>query len=355
MFSILAIVGTRPQYIKLAPIYHAIKKMKNISLIIVDTGQHYDDEMSKFILNDLEIPKIDYNLNIKETLHGRQTGRMMVGLEPIIQEHKIDHCIVFGDTNSTIAGAIVARKLKIPTSHVEAGIRMHDMNMAEELNRRIADSICNFLFAPSQIAVENLSKENQMGKIVFSGDIMFDAVKMFQKNMAESKDIRDLLPKGTKYILMTLHRAENVDIPDILRKTFENLGKINHKIIFPCHPRTKKRISENNITVPSNLSIISPLPYLELLYHVKESELIITDSGGLQKEAYYLGKRSVVLYPETPWPEIEKLNAIILASPQNIVEKVTSCVGKEIDNSEMPYGVGNSTEIILKTILPQRK
>ena len=286
MFSILAIVGTRPQYIKLAPIYHAIKKINDVNLIIVDTGQHYDDEMSKFILNDLEIPKIDYNLNIKETLHGRQTGRMMIDLEPIIQEHKIDHCIVFGDTNSTIAGAIVARKLKIPTSHVEAGIRMHDLNMAEELNRRISDSICNFLFAPSQLAVENLSKENPMGKIVFSGDIMFDAVKMFQKNMTECKYIRELFPKGTKYILMTLHRAENVDNQDILRKTFENLGKLDYKIVFPCHPRTRKRISENNITVPNNLSIISPLPYLELLYHVKESEIVITDSGGLQKESY---------------------------------------------------------------------
>lgn len=353
MYSILAIVGTRPQYIKLAPIYHAIKKLDNVSLIIVDTGQHYDDEMSKFILNDLEIPNIDYNLNIKETLHGRQTGRMMVGLEPIIQEHKIDHCIVFGDTNSTIAGAIVARKLKIPTSHVEAGIRMHDINMAEELNRRISDSICNYLFAPSKLAFDNLSKENQMGKIVFSGDIMFDAVKMFQKNMSESKHVREIIPKGTKYIFMTLHRAENVDNPAILKTTFENLKKIPYKIVFACHPRTRKRISENNISIPENLLILNPLPYLELLYHVKESELIITDSGGLQKESYYLGKRSVVLYPETPWPEIEKLNAIVLASPENISEKVTSWIGKEIDNSEMPYGDGTSTEIILKTILPQ--
>lgn len=348
----MAIVGTRPQYIKLAPIYHAINKKNDIKLLIVDTGQHYDDEMSKFILNDLEIKKIDYNLNIKETQHGMQTGRMMTGLEPLFHEHKIDHCIVFGDTNSTIAGAIVARKLKIPTTHVEAGIRMHDINMAEELNRRISDSICNYLFAPSQLAVENLKKENQMGKIFFSGDIMFDAVKMFQKNMSESQSVRDLVPKGIKYILMTLHRAENVDNPDILRKTFENLGKIPAKIVFPAHPRTRKRIQENNIAVPDNLSVILPLAYLELLYHVKESELVITDSGGLQKESYYLGKRSVVLYPETPWPELEKLDAIILASPDNINQKVIDWLGKEVDNSERPYGDGNSTEIILKEILP---
>ena len=353
MFTLMAIVGTRPQYIKLAPIYHAIAKMDNVKLIIVDTGQHYDDEMSQFILDNLEIQNIDYNLGIKETSHAIQTGRMMIGLEPLLLQHKIDHCIVFGDTNSTISGAIVARKLKIPTSHVEAGIRMHDINMAEELNRRISDSICNYLFAPSQIAVENLNKENQMGKIFFSGDIMFDAVKMFQKNMSESKNIREVIPKGTKYIFMTLHRAENVDDPVILKTTFENLKKVPYKIVFPSHPRTRKRINENNISIPNNLIILNPLPYLELLYHVKESELIITDSGGLQKEAYYLGKRSVVLFPETPWPEIEKFKAIILASPRNIAEKVNSWIGKEIDNSERPYGNGNSTDIILKTILPQ--
>ena len=350
MTTIIAIVGTRPQYIKLAPIYHAIKKLKNIELIIIDTGQHYDLEMSKFILENLKILKIDYNLGIKEPFHGIQTGKMMIGLESIIQQHKVDHCIVFGDTNSTIAGAIVARKLKIPTSHVEAGIRMHDINMAEELNRRISDSICNFLFAPSQIAVDNLMNEHQMGQVIFSGDIMFDSVKMFQKEMKMNEKIRKIVSKDDKYVLMTLHRAENVDDIANLEKIIKNLT-CDIPIIFPCHPRTKKRIFDNNIELPQNVHLMEPLPYLNLLFHVNESSLVITDSGGLQKEAYYLGKRSIVLYPETPWPELAELNAIILANKENIFEKIYEWIDKPLNAFKKPYGDGNSTKIILETIL----
>jgi UDP-N-acetylglucosamine 2-epimerase len=350
MKNILTILGTRPQYIKLAPIYHLIKSLKDINLIIVDTGQHYDDEMSKFILENLKIENIDYNLGIKEIFHGIQTGKMMILLEPIIQKYKIDHCIVFGDTNSTIAGAIVARKLKIPTSHVEAGIRMHDINMAEELNRRISDGICNYLFAPSKIAFENLLKENQMGETIFSGDIMFDSVKMFQPEMKVNTKIRQIVSKDDNYIFMTLHRAENVDNIENLKEIISNLN-ITIPIIFPCHPRTKKRIFDNNISIPNNIHILEPISYLELLFHVKESIIVITDSGGLQKESYYLGKRCIVLYPETPWPELESIDAIILASPENIKDKINIWIDKPINLNERPYGNGDASKIIVNKIL----
>jgi UDP-N-acetylglucosamine 2-epimerase (non-hydrolysing) len=351
MVKYLAIVGTRPQYIKLAPLYHEILKNKD-EIIIVDTGQHYDNEMSKFVLDNLGIQNINHNLGIKEYSHGIQTGKMISSLEPIVQKYQVDHCLVFGDTNSTIAGAIVSRKLKIQTSHIEAGIRMKNIDMAEEINRRIADSICNFLFAPSQIAYDNLFKENPMGELVFSGDIMYDAIKMFEPHLKGRKDIDKVLGnKKNEILLMTLHRAENVDNKEKMTFLFDNLGKIKNIILFPCHPRTRKRIAEFDLVVPENIIVIRPLPYLELLNYIRSAILVLTDSGGLQKEAYYLGKRSIFIYPETPWPELEKLGVVTLANENDIYEKINLMINKDwIQSSEMPYGKGNATEIILQSL-----
>ena len=346
-----AVLGTRPHYIKLAPLYHFIKKNTYDQIIIIDTGQHYDNDMSNFILDELKIANIDFNLGIKETDHGIQTGKMMIALEPILKHLKTDHCFVFGDTNSTIAGAIVARKLKISTSHIEAGIRYNDINMVEEINRRIADSICNYLFAPSKLAMNNLLLERLMGKTVFSGDIMFDAVKMFEKSMFKPSIVMQSFHTTDNYVLLTLHRPENVDNKEKLMLIIKNLGDLNSDIFFPCHPRTRRRIQEFNIKVPDNIILIDPLPYLELLYTTKHAKLVITDSGGLQKEAYYLGKRILLPYPETGWKELEEKQIVIRVTPESLKETFDKWVNKPVPSDiDNPYGNGEATKIIYNTL-----
>lgn len=295
--KVLSIVGARPQFVKLGPLSREIRK--SFDEKIIHTGQHFDENMSKLIFDDLNIPKPDYYCDIHGGKHGEQTGRMMVELEKIFLKEKSDFAIVFGDTNSTLAGSLVAAKLGIKSVHVEAGLRSFNRAMPEEINRIVSDHTSDYLFAPTKTAIENLGKEGLSDKAFLVGDIMMDSIE-YAKRLILAKN-KNSVSKG--FYLVTLHRPYNVDNPVKLRMILQKLGKLEHKIIFPMHPRTKNILVSNNIIVNSNIEIIEPVGYLDFIDLQLNSKKIITDSGGIQKEAYMLKVPCLTLRSETEWVE----------------------------------------------------
>ncbi|MFW5873019.1 MAG: non-hydrolyzing UDP-N-acetylglucosamine 2-epimerase [bacterium] len=311
--KIISIVGARPQFIKLAPLSRELRQYHKE--IIIHTGQHFDKEMSEAFFSELDIPKPDYNLNINKGLHGEQTGKMLMAIEQTLVKEKPDLIIVFGDTNSTLAGALASAKLQIPSVHVEAGLRSHNRNMPEEINRIVADHTCNFLFAPTKTAFENLEKENLRESSFLTGDIMSDAHYQALQKATNSKILINLSLEPNKYYLLTLHRPYNVDNPEILSNIFTELSQLNNKIVFPVHPRTKSVIEQNNISFPSNFIPIKPMGYLDFIKLQANSLKIITDSGGIQKEAYILKKPCITLRSETEWVETVNAGWNVLINP----------------------------------------
>ncbi|MFW5758437.1 MAG: non-hydrolyzing UDP-N-acetylglucosamine 2-epimerase [Bacteroidota bacterium] len=299
--KVISIVGARPQFIKLGPFSRNVRKVCNEK--IIHTGQHYDEQMSALLFRDLEIPAPDYNLNIGSGNQGAQTGRMLSGIEEVLLKEYPDMIVVFGDTNSTLAGALAGVKMGIKTVHIEAGLRSFNRKMPEEINRVATDHVSDLLLAPTGIAMKNLKDEGLWQKSFLSGDIMADALK---ENIERAKTISQVDEQynvGNKFYLLTLHRPYNVDNPDHLRKIFNGLAKISKKIIFPVHPRTRKIIETNGVIIPENIVFIKPLGYLDFLKLQFLSEKIITDSGGIQKEAYLLEKPCITLRTETEWME----------------------------------------------------
>ena len=311
--KIIPIVGARPQFIKLAPLSRALREYHEE--IIIHTGQHFDKEMSEAFFSELDIPKPDYNLNINKGLHGEQTGKMLMAIEQTLVKEKPDLTIVFGDTNSTLAGALAAAKLHIPSVHVEAGLRSYNRSMPEEINRQVADHTCNYLFAPTKTALENLEKENLKESSFFTGDIMADAHYQALQRTTNSRILTNLSLKPENYYLLTLHRPYNVDNPDILSNIFKELSQLNHKIVFPVHPRTNSVIEQNKISFPSNFIPVKPMGYLDFIKLQANSRKIITDSGGIQKEAYILKKPCITLRSETEWVETVYAGWNILINP----------------------------------------
>ncbi len=311
--KILSIVGARPQFIKLGPLSKEIRQ--NHSEIIVHTGQHFDAEMSEQFFHDLKIPKPDYNLKIHGGFHGEQTGRMIIKLEKIILEIKPDAIIVFGDTNSTIAGAIVGAKLNIPIIHIEAGLRSFNREMPEEINRILTDHSSELLLAPTKISMKNLFNEGLGSKAILTGDIMVDALNNNQQRFNENSTIIKNHDVKKNYCIMTLHRPYNVDNPIKLKLILKKLGLLDEQIIFPIHPRTRIVLKNNNIKLSENIVLIKPQGYLDFLYLLKFSTKVITDSGGLQKEAYILKKPCFTIRPETEWIETTKAGWNILCNP----------------------------------------
>lgn len=300
--KIVSIVGARPQFIKLSPLS---KKLRlHFDEIIIHTGQHFDHNMSEMFFNGLDMPEPDYNLKISCGEHGEQTGKMMIELEKVLKREHPPLVIVFGDANSTLAGSLVSTKLNIPVLHIEAGLRSFNKTMPEEVNRVISDHISNFLFAPTITAMENLKDEGLKNKAFLSGDIMLDSLT---ENIEIAKIKSQILKKhkliSGKYFLMTLHRPYNVDKPEKLIKIFNKLSYLNHKIVFPIHPRTRKIANDNRINIPKNIFIIDPVSYLDFITLESNANKIITDSGGIQKEAYILKKPCITLRPETEWIE----------------------------------------------------
>ncbi len=351
--KIVTVIGARPQFIKAAAVSREINKYNDIEEIIVHTGQHFDSNMSDIFFKELHIPKPDYNLDINGLSHGAMTGQMLEKIEEVLQKEKPDWTLVYGDTNSTIAGALAASKLHIKTAHVEAGLRSFNMKMPEEINRILTDRISNLLFCPTDQAVENLKNEGfenfDFAKVIKSGDVMQDAA-MFYENLAKE-------PEGIKnkknFILSTIHRAENTDDPKRITEIFKTLNEIAKEtpIILPLHPRTKKILKNLNIDT-SNIEIIDPVGYLQMVWLLKNASLVMTDSGGLQKEAFFFKKPCITLRDETEWVELVEngFNKIVGANGEKIKEAYKEMKNKKLDFSKDLYGGGEASKKIVKEL-----
>ncbi len=351
--KILTIVGARPQFIKAGSVSREIAKHKNIKEIIVHTGQHYDTNMSDIFFDEMKISKPNYNLNINGLSHGAMTGQMIEKIEEVVLKENPDWIMVYGDTNSTLAGAIVSSKLHIKLAHIEAGLRSFNMKMPEEVNRILTDRVSNILFCPTDTAIQNLQNEgyeNLDCKIVKSGDVMQDGA-IFYKEFATKPmyNIKD------SYILCTIHRAENTDNKERLKSIFEAINTIakEKQVILPLHPRTKNIINKLNIDT-TNLTIIDPVGYLDMVWLIDHCELVMSDSGGLQKEAYFFEKQCITLRDETEWVELIEIGANILvgANKDKILETYKRNPKFNIKNSTLNlYGDGKASENIIKELL----
>ncbi len=345
--KLYTIVGARPQFIKAATVSRRIRDYENIDETIIHTGQHYDKNINEIFFEELNIPLPKYNLNIGSGQHGIQTAKMLSGIEEILLQDRPDCVLVYGDTNSTIAGALAAVKLHIPVAHVEAGLRSFNRLMPEEINRIVTDSVSDVLFAPTQNAVDQLKKEGRGEAVVFSGDVMFDSVQYYKKQILK----RNQPASHDPYYLCTIHRAENTDDPDKLKAIFKAFSMINQKIILPLHPRTKHILKNLEIKIPDNLHIIDPVGYMEMLSLLLHSEKMITDSGGVQKEAYFLHKPCITLRNETEWIETLDHNWNILCGTdsEKIVSAVESAVGEQTNLSA--FGNGDSAAVIIQSVI----
>jgi UDP-GlcNAc3NAcA epimerase len=353
MIKILTILGARPQFIKAGSVSREIGKHKEIEEIIVHTGQHYDANMSDIFFDEMQIPKPNYFLGIGGKSHGAMTGRMIEKIEEVALSEKPDWIMVYGDTNSTLAGAIVASKLHIKLAHIEAGLRSFNMKMPEEVNRILTDRVSNILFCPTDTAIQNLKNEgyeNLDCKIVKSGDVMQDGA-IFYKNLAVKPNI------GIKqdFILCTIHRAENTDDEIRLKSIFEALNEIakEKQVILPLHPRTKKILENLKLNI-SNLTIINPVGYLEMVWLIDNCDFVMTDSGGLQKEAYFFEKQCITLRDETEWVELVECgaNTLVGADKYKILEAYKNNSEFNKENSKLDlYGSGKASENIIKELL----
>jgi UDP-GlcNAc3NAcA epimerase len=308
MKKIVTILGARPQFVKAAVLSRIIKKHNFVEEIIVHTGQHFDENMSDIFFTEMEIPKPSYNLNINSLSHGAMTGQMLEKIEKILQDEHPEVVVVYGDTNSTLAGALAAKKLHIKVVHIEAGLRSFNMEMPEEINRILTDRISNLLSCPTDIAIKNLQKEgfgNLLIQIEQHGDIMKDAMEFYGKTSSEKSSIvKRLKLHKNEFVLATLHREENTNDIEKLKDIFTSLECIHQqkKVVLPIHPRTKKILKENNLHY--NITFVNPVGYFDMLELLKNCALVFTDSGGLQKEAFFNKKHCVILREETEWIEL---------------------------------------------------
>jgi UDP-GlcNAc3NAcA epimerase len=354
--KVASIVGARPQFIKLAPLSKVLRK--NINEIIVHTGQHYDENMDAVFFEELEIPEPDYNLGVGSGTHGEQTGRMLIEIEKVLLNEKPDLVIVYGDTNSTLAGALAASKLHIPVAHVEAGLRSFNKNMPEEINRILTDHISDILFCPTQTAVENLKREGITKGVYLVGDIMFDALMHFSKiSDIKSKILEKLNINPGEYYLATVHRAENTDNYERLKNILTALSEISmfdRTVVFPVHPRTKKMIDVFELShFMDKILVIEPVGYLDMIKLEKNARAILTDSGGVQKEAFWLKVPCITLRDETEWIETVELGWNRLVGTD--VGKILSAVrnlrpGDNVDFSS-EFSANKMVEIIVNLLI----
>ncbi len=316
-YKIAMVVGNRPQFIKLLPVYKALKKFTDP--YVIHTGQHHDYKMSEIFFQELDLPKPDVNLEVSDGKHGELTAKLLIKLEKEFIKIKPDRIILFGDTNSTMAAALAAVKLHIRISHVESGPRLYDnFESPEEANRVMTERISDLLFPPSQNCVNNLKLENRVEGVHFTGDTMYDTFKIAEEQFNERDLLKDLKLEKEGYYLLTMHRPRNVDEKNVFEKILKFLTSLDKQVLFPMHPRTKKNLEKfklENYVENTNIIVTEPMGYLDLQYAVRNSIQVFTDSGGLQKEAYFAKKRCLTLYPETPWPEIQNLKFIKCFDP----------------------------------------
>jgi UDP-GlcNAc3NAcA epimerase len=378
MIKILTVIGARPQIIKAAALSRAIKKIysEKIKEVIVHTGQHYDDNMSEVFFDELDIPRPNYNLNTGSGTHGKQTAHMIDGIEEILLREKPNCIVLYGDTNSTLAGAVAASKLNIPVIHIEAGLRSFNKSMPEEVNRIMCDHVSTLLFSPTKTGYQNLLKEGfkednkppysaDNPKIYHCGDVMFDNSLYFSEVADKQTNILQKYELSSgEFVLATIHRNANTDEPARLTSLFSALYKIatdnNVKIIVPLHPRTAKLLSKNlsaelysNVKTKGLIRIITPVSFLEMIALEKNASLIITDSGGVQKEAFFFRKPCIVLRPETEWVELVECGAakIVDADENKILEAFSYF--KEKKDLQFPdlFGDGKAAEFICNEII----
>jgi len=346
--KIVTVLGARPQFIKAAPLSEALSKKHEEK--IVHTGQHYDYQMSDVFFEELGIPKPDYFLGVGSKQHGAQTGEMLTGVEEVLLKEKPDWVLVYGDTNSTLAGALAAAKLHIPIAHVEAGLRSYNRRMPEEVNRVLTDHISSLLFCPTDQAVKNLAQEGLTEGVVRTGDVMADALYYHAKRAEERNIAENLRYKRKSYLLATVHRAENTDDPSRLEEIIGAFAKIDGQIVLPLHPRTKKLLLGCQMSIPENVEIIEPVGYLEMILLEKDAELILTDSGGVQKEAYLWQVPCVTLRDETEWVETVHTGWNTLTGANT--ERIIAAVERYRQNPLPPYlenlyGNGQASEEIV--------
>jgi UDP-N-acetylglucosamine 2-epimerase len=302
MKTIVSIVGARPQFIKAAPVSRALAS--EFREVFIHTGQHYDYGMSEVFFSEMEMRPPDFNLGIGGGSHGEQTGKMLIELEKIFNEVKPDCVLVYGDTNSTLAGALAASKAQIPLAHVEAGLRSYNRGMPEEINRVLTDHVSALLFCPTDAAVENLAKEGIQKGVHRVGDVMYDALLHNLELAHHKSEIRQRLGlKRGEYALATVHRAANTDDRERMQSILSALGQLNSRVVFPVHPRARKMMQEWGISSASNVLMIEPVGHFDMLALQENANCILTDSGGIQKEAYLVGVRCITLREETEWVE----------------------------------------------------
>jgi UDP-GlcNAc3NAcA epimerase len=357
--KILTIVGARPQFIKSSTISRLLnlKKYKGIQEVIVHTGQHYDDYMSGMFFRELEIPAPNYNLHVGSGSHAQQTSLMMTKLESVVKDEKPDLILVYGDTNSTLAGTLVAAKTPCKLAHVEAGLRSFRKDLPEEVNRVVTDSLSDFAFCPTSTAINNLVKEGRGEKAILVGDVMYDSFLFFTNKLNSYKTLNDFGLLRDKYILATIHRAENTDNPTYLNNIFSSLKNIstNTHIILPLHPRTKKMVEKFNISL-EGIDIIDPVSYKTMISLLSNASLVITDSGGLQKESYFAKVPCITIRDETEWIETLE-NGWNRLVPPNDCNTIKNTIERllQLDFTDKTYlesyGNGNAASKILDTLI----
>ncbi len=364
---ITLVLGTRPQIVKSSSLIHKISRCKDIRMEIIHTGQHYDYEMTKIFFEELGLPDPAENLDVGSGTHAQQTAEIMMRLEKIVLKEKPELVVVPGDTNSTLAGALTAAKLNVPVAHIEAGARSYDMRMPEEVNRRLTDHISTLLFTPTENCTRNLEKEGiTKDRIYQTGDTMYD-VLLQQLPKAEKTDIlRQLSLKPDSYVLITAHRPENVDNPENLGNIVDAVARLNQlTVVFPVHPRTRKQLKtfalNGKIKRQKHLRLVNPLGYHETLNLVKNARFILTDSGGMQKEAFWLRTPCITLRTNTEWVETVQLGANyltgtgpekIVAKAEEIMEQVEK-IKERLQSLPNPFGDGRASRRIVETISAQ--
>jgi len=348
MHKIITVVGARPQFVKAATLSRQFIKY-GVNEKILHTGQHFDSNMSKVFFEEMEIPEPAFHLDIHGLSHGAMTGRMLEGIEKILVDEKPDGILVYGDTNSTLAGALAASKLHIPVIHVEAGLRSYNMEMPEEINRILTDRISKLLFCPTDTAINNLKLEGferMPVQIIKNGDVMQDAAIYYAEKAEQKSDIiREL--KLKQFVLATLHRQENTDDPAKLKAIVKGLNTINKqvRVVVPLHPRTKHILQQLNIV--TEFTIIEPVGYFDMIMLLKLCKLVVTDSGGVQKEAFFFGKHCITLREQTEWVELvdHGFNKLVGSDPVLLQEAFEYFSTKVTDFSLNLYGKGKAAEI----------
>jgi UDP-GlcNAc3NAcA epimerase len=361
--KIVTVIGARPQFIKAAAVARQFRQAAGLEEVLVHTGQHYDDNMSDVFFAELEIPRPRYHLGIGSGAHGTQTGRMLEAVERVLQDEKPDAVLVYGDTNSTLAGALAAAKLHIPVAHVEAGLRSFNRRMPEEVNRVLTDHVSAWLFAPTDAAVANLAREGIPGDRTFLvGDVMYDAA-LFYGARAQQECLERLSVKPKEYVLTTIHRAENTDVPARLRGLFEGLSAVARDVpvVLPLHPRTRAVLQRDGLleAYSRRLRLCAPVGYLDMVALEKNARLIATDSGGVQKEAFFYRVPCVTLRDETEWVELVELgwNRLLPPCDAGAVQHGILAALAESGRAEPPaglYGGGRAAARIVEHLQARR-